>query len=55
MASVRLLTGYFDDVDSYAIQDYQAVPIGTIDESLMGLGVTVNGATTWGDCHFDDQ
>ena len=52
--SVRLLTGYFEDVDSYAIQDYEGVPIGTVDETQLGIGVIENGNVTWGDTHLDD-
>jgi hypothetical protein len=55
MPSVRLLEGVFEDVDSYALQDYEAVPIGTVDQTQLGLGVVVNGDASWGDTHLEDQ
>lgn len=48
--NVRLLTGRFFAVDGYAINDFESISLGDVED--LNNGVTTNQDCSWGETSF---
>ena len=53
--SVYFLTGYFENVDSYSLNDFLSMDLGTVISNLPFAGETVNGDSHFNNAVFESQ